>query len=75
MRVSGVVAASRVAIGAVDAALNSARDTAQGHAAAAEEVAASTEQTSATAEELAATAEALREGSARVRELVSEFKT
>lgn len=75
LRVSGVVAASRVAIGAVDAALNSARDTAQGHAAAAEEVAASTEQTSATAEELAATAEALREGSARVRELVSEFKT
>jgi methyl-accepting chemotaxis protein len=75
LRVSGVVAASRTAIGAVDAALNSARDTAQGHAAAAEEVAASTEQTSATAEELAATAEALREGSARVRELVQEFKT
>jgi methyl-accepting chemotaxis protein len=74
-RVSGVVAASRTAIGAVDAALNSARDTAQGHAAAAEEVAASTEQTSATAEELAATAESLREGSARVKELVSEFKT
>ena len=74
-RVSGVVAASRMAIGAVDAALNSARDTAQGHAAAAEEVAASTQQTSATAEELAATAEALREGSARVRELVLEFKT
>ena len=74
-RVSGVVAASRTAIGAVDAALNSARDTAQGHAAAAEEVAASTQQTSATAEELAATAEALREGSARVRELVLEFKT
>ena len=74
-RVSGVVAASRTAIGAVDAALNSARDTAQGHAAAAEEVAASTQQTSATAEELAATAEALREGSARVRELVQEFKT
>ena len=75
LRVSGVVTASRTAIGAVDAALNSARDTAQGHAAAAEEVAASTEETSATAEELAATAEALREGSARVRELVSEFKT
>jgi len=74
-RVSGVVAASRAAIMAVDGALNSARDTAQGHAAAAEEVAASTEQTSATAEELAATAEALREGSARVRELVAEFKT
>ncbi len=74
-RVSGVVAASRAAIMAVDGALNSARDTAQGHAAAAEQVAASTEQTSATAEELAATAEALREGSARVRELVAEFKT
>jgi methyl-accepting chemotaxis protein len=74
-RVSRVVAASRVAITAVDAALNSARDTAQGHAAAAEQVAASTEETSATAEELAATAEALREGSARVRELVAEFKT
>jgi methyl-accepting chemotaxis protein len=75
LRVSGVVAASRTAIGAVDAALNSARDTAQGHAAAAEEVAASTQETSATAEELAATAESLREGSARVRELVAEFKT
>ena len=75
VRVSGVVGASRAAIGAVDHALNSARDTAQGHAAAAEEVAASTEQTSATAEELAATAEALREGSVRVQELVSEFKT
>lgn len=74
-RVSGVVAASRAAISAVDGALTSARDTAQSHAAAAEEVAASTEETSATAEELAATAEALREGSARVRELVAEFKT
>ena len=74
-RVSDVVAASRAAILAVDGALTSARDTAQGHAAAAEEVAASTEETSATAEELAATAEALREGSARVRELVAEFKT
>ena len=74
-RVSSVVNASRAAIGAVEAALTSARDTAQSHAAAAEEVAASTEETSATAEELAATAEALREGSARVRELVGEFKT
>jgi methyl-accepting chemotaxis protein len=74
-RVSDVVAASRAAILAVDSALTSARDTAQGHAAAAQEVAASTEETSATAEELAATAEALREGASRVRELVAEFKT
>jgi methyl-accepting chemotaxis protein len=74
-RVSAVVGASRAAIAAVEAALDSARDTAEGHAAAAQEVAASTQQTSATSEELTATAEALRDGSARVRGLVQEFKT
>jgi methyl-accepting chemotaxis protein len=74
-RVSAVVAASRQAIVAVESALGSARETAEGHAAAAEEVAASTQQTSATSEELTATAEVLRDGSARVRALVKEFKT
>jgi len=59
----------------VQKSLTSARDTSEGHAAAAEEVAASTEQTSASAQEVSATAEMLQTASLRVRGLIGEFRT
>jgi methyl-accepting chemotaxis protein len=58
----------------VQKSLSAARDTAEGHAAAAEEVAASTEETSAAAEEVSATAEVLQSASVHVRQLVGEFR-
>jgi len=58
----------------VQKSLGAARDTAEGHAAAAEQVAASTEQTSASAQEVSATAELLQTASRRVHALIGEFR-
>ena len=74
-RVSSAVAANRTSLGVVQRSLTSARDTSEGHAAAAEEVAASTEQTSASAQEVSATAELLQTASLRVRGMIGEFRT
>jgi methyl-accepting chemotaxis protein len=74
-RVSATVAENRDAIQAVERALLRARDTAESHAAAAQEVAASTEETSATVEQVSATAEVLHDGARRMRELVATFRT
>ena len=74
-RVVATVAENREAIHAVERALLRARDTAESHAAAAQEVAASTEETSATVEQVSATAEVLQEGARRMRELVATFRT
>ncbi|MES2524966.1 MAG: methyl-accepting chemotaxis protein [Gemmatimonadota bacterium] len=74
-RVSSAVTTNRMSLGAVQKSLTSARDTSEGHAAAAQEVAASTEQTSASAQEVSATAEMLQQASVRVRGLIGEFRT
>jgi methyl-accepting chemotaxis protein len=73
--VAVAVTANQASLGDVQRALASARDTAEGHAAAAEEVAASTEETSASAEEVSATAEMLQTAALRVRALTAEFRT
>ena len=54
-------------------AIAQAGDTAQSHAAAAEQVAAATEETSASVEELEATSHMLNASARRVRERVKEF--
>lgn len=72
--VSMAVNANRSSLGEVQRSLTSARDTSEGHAAAAEEVAASTEETSASAEEVSATAEMLQTASLRLRGLIGEFR-
>ncbi len=74
-RVVSAVQANRASLGGVQQSLTSARDTSEGHAAAAQEVAASTEETSASAEEVSATAEMLQTASVRLRSLVSGFRT
>ncbi len=74
-RVVLAVTANRTSLGAVQHSLTSARDTSEGHAAAAQEVAASTEETSASAQEVSATAEMLQTASVRLRSLVSGFRT
>lgn len=74
-RVLAAVEGNRRSLGQVQRSLYDARDAAEGHAAASEEVAASTEQTSAAAEEVSATAEMLQAASLRVRGLISEFHT
>jgi methyl-accepting chemotaxis protein len=75
LRVGSAVEQNRLGLGAMQKSLLSARDTSEGHAAAAEEVAASTEQTSASAQEVSATAEMLQTASVRVRALIGEFRT
>ena len=57
----------------VEEAIAKAGDTAQSHAASAEQVAAATEETSASVEELEATSHMLNDSARRVREKVSEF--
>jgi len=74
-RVVTAVHGNRASLGAVQHSLTSARDTSEGHAAAAEQVAASTEQTSASAQEVSATAEMLQTASVRLRALVGAFQT
>jgi len=74
-RVVTAVQGNRRSLGAVQHSLTSARDTSEGHAAAAEQVAASTEQTSASAQEVSATAEMLQTASMRLRALVGAFRT
>jgi methyl-accepting chemotaxis protein len=74
-RVVSAVRGNRTSLGAVQQSLTSARDTSEGHAAAAEQVAASTEQTSASAQEVSATAEMLQTASVRLRALVGAFQT
>ncbi len=74
-RVVTAVHDNRASLGAVQHSLTSARDTSEGHAAAAEQVAASTEQTSASAQEVSATAEMLQTASVRLRALVGAFQT
>ncbi len=74
-RVTSAVTANGKSLGAVQHSLVSARDTSEGHAAAAQEVAASTEETSASAEEVSATAEMLQTASVRLRSLVGGFRT
>jgi len=74
-RVVTAVHGNRASLGAVQHSLTSARDTSEGHAAAAEQVAASTEQTSASAQEVSATAEMLQTASVRLRRLVGAFRT
>ncbi|MCZ8204027.1 methyl-accepting chemotaxis protein [Gemmatimonas sp.] len=73
-RVVHAVETNRQSLGQVQRSLTSARDTAEGHAAAAEQVAASTEQTSASAQQVSATAELLQTASLRVRGLTTEFR-
>jgi methyl-accepting chemotaxis protein len=74
-QVVAAVQANRGSLDAVSRALASARETSEGHAAAAQEVAASTEETSASAEEVSATAEMLQTASGRLRGLVGAFRT
>lgn len=74
-RVVSAVHTNRSSLGAVQQSLTSARDTSEGHAAAAHEVAANTEQTSASAQEVSATAELLQTASVRLRALVGGFQT
>lgn len=74
-RVATAVQANRASLGDVQHSLTSARDTSEGHAAAAQEVAASTEETSASAEEVSATADMLQTASVRLRSLVGGFRT
>jgi methyl-accepting chemotaxis protein len=71
---SDVCSSDLQSLGQVQRSLTAARDTAEGHAAAAEQVAASTEQTSASAQEVSATAEMLQTASLRVRGLITEFR-
>lgn len=73
-RVVHAVETNRQSLGQVQRSLTAARDTAEGHAAAAEQVAASTEQTSASAQQVSATAELLQTASLRVRGLTTEFR-
>ena len=73
-QVSEAVTGNAAAIVLVEEAIAKAGDTAQSHAASAEEVAAATEQTSASVEELEATSQMLNGSARRVRERVSEFK-
>ena len=72
-RVSEAVSGNAAAIGLVEEAIAKAGDTAQSHAASAEEVAAATEETSASVEELEATSHMLTDSARRVREKVNEF--
>lgn len=74
-RVTEAVEANQASLEEVRFALSAARNTAEGHAAAAEEVAASIEETSASAEEVSATAEVLKTAALRVRGLIGEFRT
>jgi methyl-accepting chemotaxis protein len=73
--VGRTVAGTRHSLDAVQGAVARARDLADGHAAAAEQVAASTQQTSASTQEVSATAELLETAAMRVRELVGGFRT
>ena len=72
-RVSEAVSGNATAILLVEEAIAKAGDTAQSHAASAQEVAAATEETSASVEELEATSHMLKDSARRVRERVSEF--
>lgn len=74
-RMVTAVQANRESLGEVQHSLTRARDTSEGHAAAAQEVAASTEETSASAEEVSATADMLQTASVRLRSLVGGFRT
>ena len=73
-RVSEAVAGNGAAIRLVEQAIAKAGDTAQSHAASAEEVAAATEETSASVEELESTSNMLNESARRARERVLEFR-
>jgi methyl-accepting chemotaxis protein len=72
--VSDAVVGNATAINSVEEAIAKAGDTAQSHAASAEEVAAATEQTSASVQELEATSNMLNESARRARERVLEFR-
>jgi methyl-accepting chemotaxis protein len=74
-RVVAAVQTNHRSLTAVQQALGAARDTSEGHAAAAQQVAASTEQTSASAQQVSATAELLERASVRLRGLVGAFRT
>jgi methyl-accepting chemotaxis protein len=74
-QVARTVEASGVMIGAVEQAITTARDAAQGHASAAEEVAAAAEQTSGSMQEVAATAAELEGAAEQVKRVTSQFRT
>ncbi len=74
-RVTAAVDGNRRSLRMVQKSLYDARDTAEGHATAAEKVAVSTGLTSVSAQEVSTTAEMLQTASLRVRSLISEFRT
>jgi methyl-accepting chemotaxis protein len=73
--VGRTVHGTRDALQEVQTSVARARDLADGHAAAAEQVAASTQQTSASTQEVSATAELLDTAARRVREVIAAFRT
>ncbi|MEN9507551.1 MAG: hypothetical protein RLZZ621_114 [Gemmatimonadota bacterium] len=74
-RVTRAVEANRESLRQVQRSLNSARDTAEGHAEAASAAVRSTEQTAVAAQQVSGTAEVLQTASLRVRGLIGEFRT
>ncbi|GAC1515539.1 MAG: methyl-accepting chemotaxis protein [Gemmatimonadaceae bacterium] len=74
-QVGRAVAENQNSITLVTAAIDTARDAAQGHAAASEEVAAAAEETSASVHEVSETAIDLKTAAGRVQAMVATFKT